>query len=96
MNTATDPAASRAIFDLTFQSINKQPCESSFDILVNCVREQHECQTIRQQSAESAHCAFEGTEGQIAHKLNSSGRVAPPAACRDMHGAIPTNNAQDR
>lgn len=30
------------------------------DILVNRVKEQHECQTIRQQPSESAHCAYEG------------------------------------
>lgn len=57
------------------------------DILVNRVKEQHECQTIRQQqSSESAHCASEGLP--LALKLNCSRRVAPPGACPDLYGVI--------
>lgn len=45
-----------------------------FDILVNRLKEQHACQTIRQQWSESAHCASGGGGGVGGQKC--SRRVA--------------------
>lgn len=58
--------AFRDIFGL-FQGMTQES-----DILVNRVVEQHECQTIRQQWSESAHCACEGaTRSEV--KLQRAG-----------------------